>query len=142
MTKNLAQSALLMTSRHAVVVRLELFSSPTCTLSVPGEHSGASSSVSTTSSGVFPPSSLPGLQGRARVRSITPNRFQHWIILTTLSINLPCSETESGECSEGEMSDLTPCNASPSLSQLLSWTGRRYSTHCQCSNIIENIMKT
>jgi len=73
-----------------------------------GEHSGASSSVSTTSSGVFPPSSLPGLQGRARVRSITPN-----------------SETESGECSEGEMSDLTPCNASPSLSQLLSWTGCR-----------------
>ena len=41
-----------------------------------GEHSGASSSVSTTSSGVFPPSSLPGLQGRTRVRSITPNRFQ------------------------------------------------------------------
>merc|ERR1711974_379824 len=27
--------------------------------------------------------------------------------------------------SEGEMSDLTPCNASPSLSQLLSWTGCR-----------------
>ena len=45
-------------------------------ISVPGEHSGASSSVSTTSSGVFPPSSLPGLQGRARVRSLTPNRFQ------------------------------------------------------------------
>merc|ERR550532_958961 len=73
-----------------------------------GEHSGASSSVSTTSSGVFPPSSLPGLQGRTRVRSITPN-----------------SETESGECSEGEMSDLTPCNASPSLSQLLSWSSCR-----------------
>jgi len=37
----------------------------------------------------------------------------------------PKSETESGECSEGEMSDLTPCNASPSLSQLLSWSGCR-----------------
>merc|ERR1712012_1463599 len=73
-----------------------------------GEHSGAGSSVSTTSSGVLPPSSLPGLQGRTRVRRATPN-----------------SETESGECSEGEMSDLTPCNASPSLSQLLSWTGCR-----------------
>ena len=36
----------------------------------------------------------------------------------------PHSETtESGECSEGEMSDLTPCNPSPSLSQLLSWSG-------------------
>merc|ERR1712012_1471617 len=73
-----------------------------------GEHSGAGSSVSTTSSGVLPPSSLPGLQGRTRVRRATPN-----------------SETESGECSEGEMSDLTPCNASPSLSQLLSWSGCR-----------------
>merc|ERR1719445_1851409 len=72
------------------------------------DHSGASSSVSTTSSGVFPPSSLPGLESRGRSRSMTPN-----------------SETESGECSEGEMSDLTPCNASPSLSQLLSWSGCR-----------------
>jgi len=71
------------------------------------EHSGASSSVSTTSSGVYPPSSLPLEGGRAR-RSSTPH-----------------SETESGECSEGEMSDLTPCNASPSLSQLLSWSGCR-----------------
>lgn len=69
-----------------------------------GDHSGASSSVSTTSSGVFPPSSLPGLVGRGRSRSLTPN-----------------SETESGECSDGEMSDLTPCNASPSLSALLGW---------------------
>ena len=57
----------------------QTFLLPTCTISSPGEHSGASSSVSTTSSGVFPPSSLPGLQGRARVRSITPNRFQHWV---------------------------------------------------------------
>ena len=73
-----------------------------------GEGSGASSSVSTTSSGVFPPSSLPGLDTRGRSRSVTPN-----------------SETESGECSEGEMSDLTPCNASPSLSQLLTWGGCR-----------------
>jgi len=73
------------------------------------DHSGASSSVSTTSSGVFPPSSLPGLESRGRSRSMTPN-----------------SETESGECtSEGEMSDLTPCNASPSLSHLLSWNGCR-----------------
>ena len=69
------------------------------------EHSGASSSVSTTSSGVYPPSNLElgAVGGRGR-RSISP-----------------ASETESGECSEGEMSDLTPCNASPSLSQLLSW---------------------
>ena len=51
------------------------------------EHSGVSSSVSTTSGGVYPPSSL------------------------LLEI-----ETESGECGEGEMSSLTPCNASPSLS--------------------------
>jgi hypothetical protein len=36
----------------------------------------------------------------------------------------PQSETESGECSDdGELSDLTPCNPSPSLSQLLSWSG-------------------
>merc|ERR1712142_711685 len=71
------------------------------------EHSGASSSVSTTSSGVYPPSSLPLEGGRGR-RSSTPH-----------------SETESGDCSEGEMSDLTPCSASPSLSQLLSWSGCR-----------------
>ena len=101
------------------------------TISAPGEHSGASSSVSTTSSGVFPPSSLPGLQGRARVRSITPNRFTRRIFTNSVSFIRPCSETESGECSEGEMSDLTPCNASPSLSQLLSWTGCRcYNTQC------------
>merc|ERR1719319_1683027 len=85
--------------------------SPVDDLSARSGHSGASSSVSTTSSGVFPPSSLPGLEGRGRGRgrgrSLTPN-----------------SETESGDCSEGEMSDLTPCNASPSLSQLLSWSGR------------------
>lgn len=63
--------------------------------------------MSTTSSGVYPPSSLPGLMGGPRDRrSSTPH-----------------SETESGDCSEGEMSDLTPCNASPSLSQLLSWSG-------------------
>ena len=80
--------------------------SPVDDLSARSGHSGASSSVSTTSSGVFPPSSLPGLEGRGRGRSLTPN-----------------SETESGDCSEGEMSDLTPCNASPSLSQLLSWSG-------------------
>ena len=49
----------------------------------------------------------------------------------TRHINIPCSETESGECSEGEMSDLTPCNASPSLSQLLSWTGCRSSVNTQ-----------
>ena len=73
-----------------------------------GEGSGASSSVSTSSSAVSSPSSLPGLDTRGRSRSITPN-----------------SETESGECSEGEMSDLTPCNASPSLSQLLTWGGCR-----------------
>jgi len=74
------------------------------------EHSGASSSVSTTSSGVYPPSSLPLESGdrRQRRRSSTPH-----------------SETESEEGSEGEMSDLTPCNASPSLSQLLSWSGCR-----------------
>ena len=35
----------------------------------------------------------------------------------------PASDAESGECSDGELSDLTPCNPSPSLSQLLSWTG-------------------
>ena len=69
------------------------------------EHSGASSSVSTTSSGVYPPSNLQLEAGR---RSSTPH-----------------SETESGDCSEGEMSDLTPCNASPSLSQLLSWSSCR-----------------
>ena len=69
------------------------------------EHSGASSSVSTTSSGVYPPSNLQLEGGR---RSSTPH-----------------SETESGDCSEGEMSDLTPCNASPSLSQLLSWSSCR-----------------
>jgi len=60
-----------------------------------------SSSVSTTSSGVFPPTSLP----LDRIRSSTP-----------------ASETESGECSDGELSDLTPCNPSPSLSQLMAWT--------------------
>lgn len=70
------------------------------------EHSGASSSVSTTSSGVYPPSNLALDVGGRRSCS-------------------PASETESGECSEGEMSDLTPCNASPSLSQLLSWSGCR-----------------
>ena len=69
------------------------------------EHSGASSSVSTTSSGVYPPSNLQ-LEGGRRSSS-------------------PHSETESGDCSEGEMSDLTPCNASPSLSQLLSWSSCR-----------------
>ena len=68
------------------------------------EHSGASSSVSTTSSGVYPPSNLQLDVGRRRSCS-------------------PQSETESGECSEGEMSDLTPCNASPSLTHLLSWSG-------------------
>merc|ERR1719394_2377557 len=70
------------------------------------EHSGASSSVSTTSSGVYPPSNLQLDVGRRRSCS-------------------PQSETESGECSEGEMSDLTPCNASPSLTHLLSWSGCR-----------------
>merc|ERR1719369_2640733 len=61
-----------------------------------------SSSLSTTSSGVFPPSSLP---------------------LDNMRSSTPQSETESGECSDGELSDLTPCNPSPSLSQLLSWSG-------------------
>ena len=70
------------------------------------EHSGASSSVSTTSSGVYPPSNLQLDVGGRRSCS-------------------PASETESGEFSEGETSDLTPCNASPSLSQLLSWSGCR-----------------
>jgi len=70
------------------------------------ENSGASSSVSTTSSDRgYPPNNLQLDGGR---RSMSPK-----------------SETESGECSEGEMSDLTPCNASPSLSQLLSWSGCR-----------------
>merc|ERR1719397_1347205 len=73
------------------------------------EHSGASSSVSTTSSGVYPPAYPPtNLQLEDGRRSSTP-----------------LSETESGDCSEGEMSDLTPCNASPSLSQLLSSSSSR-----------------
>ena len=60
------------------------------------KHSGATSScVSTT--GVYPPSSLPGGRG-----SSTPLR-----------------ETESVQ---GEMSDRTSCNASPILSQLVSWS--------------------
>ena len=66
------------------------------------EHSGVSSSVSTTSGGVYPPSSL------------------------LLEI-----ETESGECGEGEMSSLTPCNASPSLSELLFWSG------CRCLDDVQ-----
>merc|ERR1712227_1103414 len=70
------------------------------------EHSGASSSVSTTSSGVYPPSNLQLDVGGRRSCS-------------------PASETESGEFSEGGTSDLTPCSASPSLSQLLSWSGCR-----------------
>ena len=62
--------------------------------------SGASS-ISTTSSGIFPPTSLP-LNNPGKVRSSTPQ-----------------SETESAsDCSEdGELSDhdLTPCNPSPSF---------------------------
>ena len=62
--------------------------------------SGASS-ISTTSSGIFPPTSLP-LNNSGKVRSSTPQ-----------------SETESAsDCSEdGELSDhdLTPCNPSPSF---------------------------
>jgi len=72
------------------------------------DHSGASSSVSTTSSGVYPPTSLPLDSSQRGRRSSTPR-----------------SETESGDCSDGDLSDLTPCNASPSLSQLLSWSGCR-----------------
>ena len=79
------------------------------------DHSGASSSVSTTSSrsarsGVYPPTKLAlglGLD-TARGRSCSPH-----------------SETESDRQTDDEMSDLTPCNASPSLSQLLSWSGCR-----------------
>ena len=53
------------------------------------EHSEASGCVITASSGVNPPSSL-SLEVGSEKRSSTPH-----------------SETESGECSEGEMSDLT-----------------------------------
>ena len=65
------------------------------------EHSGASSSVSTTSSDVNPPSSLLLEGGRVR-RSSNPH-----------------SKTGSGDSSVGEMSGLNPCTASLSLSQLL-----------------------
>ena len=62
------------------------------------------------SSGVYPPTSLP-LDVLQRRRSSTPQSV----------------DSESGgDCSDdGELSDLTPCNASPSLSQLLSWSGVR-----------------
>nr|XP_040568440.1 LOW QUALITY PROTEIN: protein furry-like [Lepeophtheirus salmonis] len=68
-------------------------------------HSGASSSISTTSSRLYPPSSS-AMDSRLGLRPLTPD-----------------SEIES-DASDEELSDqdLTPCNPSPSISQLLNWS--------------------
>eukprot|EP00095_Tigriopus_kingsejongensis_P010905 maker-scaffold348_size200312-snap-gene-1.16 protein:Tk10905 transcript:maker-scaffold348_size200312-snap-gene-1.16-mRNA-1 annotation:"AT27402p" len=72
------------------------------------DNSGASS-VSSTSSSVFPPNSLP-------LEKIGKRRFSGKAATGADST----SDTDD----EGELSDhdLTPCNVSPSLSQLLNWS--------------------
>ena len=128
-TKNLALSAPLMTYLHAVVVRLKLFSSPIQFL--PQESIVGRAAVCRPQAAEFSLLHLcRGSRAGPGCAASLPTGSPGGYLLTLLFIH-PCSETESGECSEGEMSDLTPCNASPSLSQLLSWTGCRcYNTQC------------